>query len=106
MFLEINIIEGGKDLIKEELYKFGFVSLCEWCLIVILMLLLLFWLIEKVLYLIDFVFIIIIVLGVMLMLKIGVMIWKYVENKILWGIIIVFGVGILLGNVFLKIGVV
>lgn len=36
--------------------------------------------------------------------KIGVMTWKHVENKIPWGTIIVFGVGISLGNVLLKTG--
>ena len=34
--------------------------------------------------------------------KIGVMTWKHVENKIPWGTIIVFGVGISLGNVLFE----
>ncbi|MBW1169495.1 anion permease, partial [Escherichia coli] len=50
---EINTIEGGKDLIKEELHKLGPVSPREWRLIVISMLLLLFWSTEKVLHPID-----------------------------------------------------
>ncbi|EOW0819389.1 DASS family sodium-coupled anion symporter [Staphylococcus aureus] len=101
---EINTIEGGKDLIKEELHKLGPVSPREWRLIVISMLLLLFWSTEKVLHPIDSASITIIALGVMLMPKIGVMTWKHVENKIPWGTIIVFGVGISLGNVLLKTG--
>ncbi|HDB8150084.1 TPA: DASS family sodium-coupled anion symporter [Staphylococcus aureus] len=101
---EINTIEGGKDLIKEELHKLGPVSAREWRLIVISMLLLLFWSTEKVLHPIDSASITIIALGVMLMPKIGVMTWKHVENKIPWGTIIVFGVGISLGNVLLKTG--
>ena len=36
--------------------------------------------------------------------KIGVITWKGVEKKIPWGTIIVFGVGISLGNVLLKTG--
>ena len=35
--------------------------------------------------------------------KIGVITWKGVEKKIPWGTIIVFGVGISLGNVLLKL---
>ncbi len=73
---EINTIEGGKDLIKEELHKLGPVSPREWRLIVISMLLLLFWSTEKVLHPIDSASITIIALGVMLMPKIGVMTWK------------------------------
>lgn len=38
----------------------------------------------------------------MLTPKIGVMNWKEVESRIPWGTIIVFGVGISLGNVLLK----
>ena len=45
-----------------------------------------------------------IALGIMLLPKIGVITWKGVENKIPWGTIIVFGVGISLGNVLLKTG--
>ena len=85
------------------MHKLG-VSAREWRLIVISMLLLLFWSTEKVLHPIDSASITIIALGVMLMPKIGVMTWKHVENKIPWGTIIVFGVGISLGNVLLKTG--
>ena len=38
----------------------------------------------------------------MLTPKIGVMSWKEAESRIPWGTIIVFGVGISLGNVLLK----
>lgn len=106
MLFEYDVIEGGKELIKKEFNKLGLVSYREWWLIVILVFLLFFWLIEKVLYLIDLVLIILVVLGIILMLKIGVIIWKGVEKKIFWGMIIVFGVGILFGNVLFKIGVV
>ncbi|MDR7619755.1 SLC13 family permease [Staphylococcus argenteus] len=101
---EINAIEGGRELIKEELHKLGPVSAREWRLIVISLLLLVFWSTEKVLHPIDSASITIIALGIMLMPKIGVMTWKGVENKIPWGTIIVFGVGISLGNVLLKTG--
>lgn len=101
---ELNAIEGGKQLINEELKKLGPVSGREWRLIAISILLLLFWSTEKTLHPIDSASITIIALGVMLLPKIGVITWKGVENKIPWGTIVVFGVGISLGNVLLKTG--
>ena len=97
-------IEGGKQLIKKELNKLGPVSHREWRLIVISVLLLFFWSTEKVLHPIDSASITLVALGIMLMPKIGVITWKGVEKKIPWGTIIVFGVGISLGNVLLKTG--
>lgn len=97
-------IEGGKKLIKEELDKLGPVSPKEWRLIVISILLLIFWSTEKILHPIDSASITIIALAIMLTPKVGVMTWKGVEKKIPWGTIIVFGVGISLGNVLLKTG--
>ena len=46
-------IEGGKELIKEELDKLGPVSFREWRLIIISVLLLFFWSTEKILHPID-----------------------------------------------------
>ena len=97
-------IEGGKDLIKHDLNELGPISAREWRLIVISILLLIFWSTEKVLHPIDSASITLIALGIMLMPKIGVITWKGVEKKIPWGTIIVFGVGISLGNVLLKTG--
>lgn len=101
---EHEAIEGGKELIKKELNKLGPVSHREWRLIVISVLLLFFWSTEKVLHPIDSASITLVALGIMLMPKIGVITWKGVEKKIPWGTIIVFGVGISLGNVLLKTG--
>ena len=67
---EINTIEGGKDLIKEELHKLGPVSAREWRLIVISMLLLLFWSTEKYYIRLTLHPLLLLLLGVMLMPKI------------------------------------
>ncbi|MDS0981771.1 DASS family sodium-coupled anion symporter [Staphylococcus hominis] len=101
---ERDAIEGGKELIKHDLNELGPVSAREWRLIVISILLLIFWSTEKVLHPIDSASVTLIALGMMLMPKIGVITWKGVEKKIPWGTIIVFGVGISLGNVLLKTG--
>ena len=101
---ERDAIEGGKELIKHDLNELGPMSAREWRLIVISILLLIFRSTEKVLHPIDSASVTLIALGMMLMPKIGVITWKGVEKKIPWGTIIVFGVGISLGNVLLKTG--
>ena len=101
---ERDAIEGGKELIKHDLNELGPMSAREWRLIVISILLLIFWSTEKVLHPIDSASVTLSALGMMLMPKIGVITWKGVEKKIPWGTIIVFGVGISLGNVLLKTG--
>ncbi|HEC2153959.1 SLC13 family permease [Staphylococcus delphini] len=99
---EQDAIEGGTELVKQQLAELGPVKPTEWRLIIISLLLLVFWSTEKVLHPIDSSSITLIALAMMLTPKIGVMNWKEVESRIPWGTIIVFGVGISLGNVLLK----
>ncbi|QHW36375.1 DASS family sodium-coupled anion symporter [Staphylococcus ursi] len=99
---EQDAIEGGTELVKQQLAELGPVKPTEWRLIIISLLLLVSWSTEKVLHPIDSSSITLIALAIMLTPKIGVMNWKEVENRIPWGTIIVFGVGISLGNVLLK----
>ena len=99
---EVNEISGGKQLIKQQLHEMGPVTAKEWRLIVISIALLLLWSTEKVLHPIDSSSIILLALAIMLTPKIGIMTWKEAESRIPWGTIIVFGVGISLGNVLLK----
>ncbi|MGS3990267.1 DASS family sodium-coupled anion symporter [Staphylococcus pseudintermedius] len=99
---EQDAIEGGTELVKQQLAEIGPVKPTEWRLIIISLLLLVSWSTEKVLHPIDSSSITLIALAIMLTPKIGVMNWKEVESRIPWGTIIVFGVGISLGNVLLK----
>ncbi|HDV6266027.1 TPA: DASS family sodium-coupled anion symporter [Staphylococcus pseudintermedius] len=99
---EQDAIEGGTELVKQQLAELGPVKPTEWSLIIISLLLLVSWSTEKVLHPIDSSSITLIALAIMLTPKIGVMNWKEVESRIPWGTIIVFGVGISLGNVLLK----
>lgn len=99
---EQDAIEGGTELVKQQLGELGPVKPTEWRLIIISLLLLVSWSTEKVLHPIDSSSITLITLAIMLTPKIGVMNWKEVESRIPWGTIIVFGVGISLGNVLLK----
>ncbi|HCT0348635.1 TPA: DASS family sodium-coupled anion symporter [Staphylococcus pseudintermedius] len=99
---EQDAIEGGTELVKQQLAELGPIKPTEWRLIIISLLLLVSWSTEKVLHPIDSSSITLIALAIMLTPKIGVMNWKEVESRIPWGTIIVFGVGISLGNVLLK----
>ncbi|EGQ3138741.1 DASS family sodium-coupled anion symporter [Staphylococcus pseudintermedius] len=99
---EQDAVEGGTELVKQQLAELGPVKPTEWRLIIISLLLLVSWSTEKVLHPIDSSSITLIALAIMLTPKIGVMNWKEVESRIPWGTIIVFGVGISLGNVLLK----
>lgn len=99
---EQDAIEGGTELVQQQLAELGPVKPAEWRLIIISLLLLVSWSTEKVLHPIDSSSITLIALAIMLTPKIGVMNWKEVESRIPWGTIIVFGVGISLGNVLLK----
>ncbi|MDN6630207.1 MAG: anion permease, partial [Staphylococcus equorum] len=99
---EVNEISGDKQLIKQQLHEMGPVTAKEWRLIAISIALLLLWSTEKVLHPIDSSSIILLALAIMLTPKIGIMTWKEAESRIPWGTIIVFGVGISLGNVLLK----
>ncbi|EHC9947527.1 DASS family sodium-coupled anion symporter [Staphylococcus pseudintermedius] len=99
---EQDAIEGGTELVKQQLAELGPVKPTEWRLIIISLLLLVSWSTEKVLHPIDSSSITLIALAIMLTPKIGVMNWKEVESRIPWGTIIVFGVGISLGNILLK----
>lgn len=95
-------IEGGKELVQKQLQELGPISGKEWRLIIISVALLLLWSTEKILHPIDSSSITLIALAIMLTPKIGVMSWKEAESRIPWGTIIVFGVGIALGNVLLQ----
>ncbi|ARJ50557.1 SLC13 family permease [Staphylococcus lutrae] len=95
-------IAGGTQLVQKQLAELGPIKAKEWRLIIISVLLLLLWSTEKILHPIDSSSITLLALAVMLTPKIGVMSWKEAESRIPWGTIIVFGVGISLGNVLLQ----
>ncbi|QLK86757.1 DASS family sodium-coupled anion symporter [Staphylococcus sp. 17KM0847] len=99
---EQNEIEGGTALVKQQLAELGPITPKEWRLIVISIGLLVLWSTEKILHPIDSSSITLLALAIMLTPKIGIMSWKEAESRIPWGTIIVFGVGISLGNVLLQ----
>lgn len=99
---ETKEIEGGKELVKKQLAELGPVTAREWRLIAISVALLFFWATEAKLHPIDSSSITLVALAIMLTPKIGIFTWKDVEQLIPWGTIIVFAIGISLGNLLLQ----
>ena len=101
---ETDSIEGGKELVDKQLAEMGPMSGAEKRLTAIAILLLLFWSTEGVLHPIDSAVITIVAIGLMLLPRIGVMDWKYAQEKVNWGTLVVFAVGISLGMFMLSTG--
>ena len=99
---ETDKIEGGKDVIKQQLAELGRLKGAEVRLIIISVALLFFWSTEGLVHPLDTTTVTIIAIAILLAPKIGVYTWNEVEKLIPWGTIIVFAVGIALGTVLLN----
>ena len=105
MFLmppEIDEIPGGQQTVKKLLAEMGKISKDELKLLVISLCLLFFWTTEKKLHPIDTSTTTMIAITLLMLPKIGVMHWEDVVHKINWGTVLLFGVGISLGNALLS----
>ena len=71
-------------------------------LIIISVLLLIFWATEDILHPFDSTTVTLVAVAIMLLPGIGVYTWQQIENKIPWGTLIVFAVGVSLGSVLLS----
>ena len=98
---ETQVVEGGTELIQQQLKELGPIKSSEKRLIVVAITLLLFWSTEEVLHPFDTTTVTLIAITILLLPKIGVFDWKTVEKLIPWGTIIVFAVGIALGTILL-----
>ncbi|MEK3936003.1 DASS family sodium-coupled anion symporter [Sporosarcina sp. FSL W7-1349] len=98
---ETKVVEGGKELIQNQLKEMGPITAAEIRLIVISIALLFFWSTEEKLHPFDTTTVTLVALAILLSPKIGVFDWKTVEKLIPWGTIIVFAVGIALGTILL-----
>jgi anion transporter len=98
---ELEEIPGGHETIERELGKLGPMSAEEKKLTFISLVLLFFWSTEKVLHDLDTSTTTMTAIALMLMPGIGVMCWKEAQSRVAWGTIILFGVGISLGQTLL-----
>lgn len=105
MFLmppEIKEIPGGKETVKKLLADMGKITTNEIKLLVISICLLILWTTEKKLHVIDTSTTTMVAITLLMLPKIGVMHWNEVVNKINWGTVVLFGVGISLGSALLS----
>ncbi|NLY79422.1 MAG: DASS family sodium-coupled anion symporter [Lysinibacillus sp.] len=99
---ETDNIEGGKEIIKQQLHDLGPLKRSEITLIITSVILLFLWATEKRLHPFDTTTVTIAAIAFLLLPKVGVFNWKQAASKIDWGTIIVFAVGISLGTVLLN----
>ena len=105
MFLmppEIDEIPGGQQTVKKLLHDMGKITKDEIKLLCISICLLVLWTTEKKLHIIDTSTSTIVAISILMLPKIGVMQWEEVVHKINWGTVVLFGVGISLGNALLS----
>ncbi|WP_018296520.1 DASS family sodium-coupled anion symporter [Corynebacterium lubricantis] len=101
---ETESIEGGRELIKKQIEELGPMTSAEIRLAVIAVVLLGFWATEGTLHDISSAVSTIIAVGFMLVPKIGVIDWRTAQQKVDWGTLVVFAVGISLGTFLLDTG--
>lgn len=99
---EINELPGGKATIEKLKEEMGPMTVGEKKLLAISVALLAFWVTEKMLHNFDTSSVTIVGIMLMFLPKIGIMQWKDTVDKINWGTIVLFGVGISLGSALLK----
>lgn len=99
---EVEEIQGGDETIRSERARLGPMTPPEKKLLGISLALLCFWSTEGVLHSLDTSSTTLVAITLMLLPGIGVMGWKETVNKIPWGTILLFGVGISLGSAILS----
>lgn len=101
---ETDAIAGGRELVEKQLADMGPMTGAEKRLTVVAVALLLFWATEGLLHPVSSATITIVAVGIMLTPRIGVMDWKYAQEHINWGTLVVFAAGISLGKFLLDTG--
>ena len=99
---EMKEIADGQATIRQQLEAIGPMTLRQWKLLVIVLVLLGFWATEKVLHNFDTSSTTIAAIALMLVPRLGVMDWKESQRGFPWGTVILFAVGISVGTALLK----
>ncbi len=99
---EMTEIAGGQATIRQQLDAIGAMTLREWKLLVIVLVLLAFWATEKVLHNFDTSSTTIAAIALMLLPRIGVMDWKESQRGFPWGTVVLFAIGISIGTALLR----
>ncbi len=99
---EMSEVEGGDETVKNAMRELGPMSSKEKKLLAISVLLLFFWVTEKVLHPVSTTASTVIAITLMFMPGIEIMTWKEAQSKVSWGTLVLFGVGISMGSALLK----
>lgn len=99
---ETDNVEGGREVIAKQLQELGKMKRKEITLVIVSILLLFLWATETKLHPFDSTTVTIVAIAFLLIPKIGVFDWKEASNRIDWGTLIVFAVGISLGTILLN----
>ena len=99
---EMTEIEGGQATIRQQLDAIGAMTVREWKLLVIVLVLLGFWATEKVLHDFDTSSTTIAAIALMLLPRLGVMDWKESQRGFPWGTVVLFAIGISIGTALLR----
>ncbi|MBY0268834.1 MAG: anion permease [Burkholderiales bacterium] len=99
---ETEEVAGGRESIRRSLAELGPMTMAEKKLLLISLALLGLWATEKVLHPFDTASTTVAAIALMFVPGIGIMDWKQVQNRIPWGTVVLFGVGISLGTALLQ----
>jgi anion transporter len=99
---EMAEIAGGQATIRKQLDAIGAMTLREWKLLVIVLVLLGFWATEKTLHNFDTSSTTIAAIALMLLPRFGVMDWKESQRGFPWGTVVLFAIGISVGTALLR----
>ena len=99
---ETKEVAGGDEAVRKAIIEMGPMKTSEKKLLIIACSLLFFWVTEKVLHPIDTTTSTVIAITIMFLPGIGIMTWKQAQEKISWGTLVLFGIGISLGSALLS----
>jgi anion transporter len=99
---EMAEIAGGQATIRLQLDAIGKMTVKEWKLLVLVLVLLGFWSTEKILHSFDTSSTTIAAVALMLLPRIGVMNWKESQRGFPWGTVVLFAIGISVGTALLR----
>ena len=99
---EMAEIQGGQATIRQQLDAIGAMTVREWKLLVIVLVLLAFWATEKTLHNFDTSSTTIAAIALMLLPRFGVMDWKESQHGFPWGTVVLFAIGISVGTALLR----
>jgi len=95
---DVSEIPGGREIVRKQLAALGPMSASEIKLLCISIALLFFWTTEKILHDIDTSSSTLAAITFMMVPRLGIMTWEEAQQRIPWGTLFLFGMGISLGS--------